>query len=51
MDCEEMLVKQVALSAAASPGTRFFIYRNFIKGKDWCASEGQLDLLAAGATC
>ena len=31
MDCEEMLVTQVQISAAASPGTRFFIYRNAIK--------------------
>jgi hypothetical protein len=32
MDCEEMLVEQVSQSAAVSPGTRYFIYRNFIKG-------------------
>jgi hypothetical protein len=31
MDCEEMLVKQVEMTAAASPGTRSFIYRNAVK--------------------
>ncbi len=28
MNCEELLVQQVAASAAVSPNTKFFIYRN-----------------------
>ena len=35
MDCEELLVKQVAEAAAVSPDTRFFIYRNAIKALPW----------------
>ena len=31
MDCEERLVTQVQLTAAASPGTTSFVYRNAIK--------------------
>lgn len=35
MDCEEMLVQQVTMAAAVSPGTKYFIYRNFVKALPW----------------
>lgn len=35
MDCEERLVTQVQLTAAASPGTTSFVYRNAIKALPW----------------
>ena len=35
MDCEELMVKQAAMTTAASPGTTVWIYRNFIKALPW----------------
>ena len=35
MDCEEMLVNQVKMAAATSPGTSYMIYRNFVKALPW----------------
>lgn len=31
MNCEELLLQQVEMTAAASPGTTSFVYRNAIK--------------------
>ena len=31
MNCEELLIQQVEMTAAASPGTTSFVYRNAIK--------------------
>jgi len=38
MDCEERLVTQVELAAAASPGQRFWVYRNAIKALPYYTS-------------
>ena len=35
MDCEERLIAQVEMTHAASPATRSFIYRNFVKALPW----------------
>lgn len=35
MNCEELLLEQVALIASASPGTTAFVYRNAIKALPW----------------
>ena len=32
MDCEELMVKQVQMTVAASPKTKVFVYRNMVKG-------------------
>lgn len=31
MNCEELLVEQAALTKAANPDTRVFVYRNLVK--------------------
>ena len=36
MNCEELLISQVEMTAAASPGTTSFVYRNAIKALPWC---------------
>ena len=38
MDCEELMVKQVDLTVAASPDTKAFVYRNMIKALPWFTS-------------
>ena len=38
MDCEELMVKQVAMTVAASPDTKVFVYRNMIKALPWFTS-------------
>lgn len=35
MNCEELLVEQVALTTAASPGTTVWVYRNAVKALPW----------------
>ena len=35
MDCEELMVKQVEMTVAASPNTRAFVYRNSIMALPW----------------
>jgi hypothetical protein len=35
MDCEEMMIKQVEMTVAASPGTKAMVYRNFVKSLPW----------------
>ena len=35
MDCEERMVKQVMITAAAHPDQRAFVYRNFVKALPW----------------
>lgn len=35
MDCEELMVKQVEMTVAASPATKVFVYRNMIKALPW----------------
>ena len=35
MDCEELMVKQVEMTVAASPDTKVFVYRNMIKALPW----------------
>ena len=35
MNCEELLLDQVAMIASASPGTTAFVYRNAIKALPW----------------
>lgn len=35
MNCEELLIQQVEMTAAASPGTTSFVYRNAIKALPW----------------
>jgi hypothetical protein len=35
MNCEELLLQQVEMTAAASPGTTSFVYRNAIKALPW----------------
>jgi len=41
MNCEELLIQQVEMTAAASPGTTSFVYRNAIKALPWCESARQ----------
>lgn len=38
MDCEELMVKQVDMTVAHSPGTRSFVYRNSIMALPWFTS-------------
>eukprot|EP01079_Euglenida_sp_SAG-EU17-18_P010842 gene10842-42_t len=38
MDCEELMVKQVDMTIAASPDTKVFVYRNMIKALPWFTS-------------
>ena len=38
MDCEELMVKQVAMVAATSPATKNYVYRNFVKALPWFTS-------------
>lgn len=38
MDCEELMVKQVEMTVAASPDTKVFVYRNMIKALPWFTS-------------
>jgi hypothetical protein len=35
MDCEELLIQQAAATAAATPGSRVWVYRNSIKALPW----------------
>ena len=36
MDCEERLATQVAMTTAASPSTKVWVYRNSILALPWC---------------
>ena len=38
MNCEELMVEQVAMTTSASPGTTVWVYRNFIKALPWFSS-------------
>lgn len=38
MDCEELMVKQVQLTVAASPHQQAFVYRNMVKALPWFTS-------------